>query len=46
MATQAKWRASIEALEARVTELKALLAAREAHMQEETAWALAWEREI
>ena len=35
-----------EALQARVIELEATLATREAHMQEETAWALAREREL
>ena len=29
-----------------MTELKATLATREVHMQEETAWALAQEREV
>ena len=32
MVTRAEWRACVEALEARVTELEALLAAKEAHM--------------
>ena len=44
--SRAKWRARAKALQARVTELKATLATREVHMQEETARALAQEREV
>jgi len=46
VATMEKWRVRAEALKAKVTELEALFATREAHMQEETTWALAREREI
>ena len=46
VATGAEWRACTETVEARVTELEALSTTREAHMQEEIAQALAWEREI
>jgi len=35
-----------KALQARVTELEATLATREAHIQEETVWALAQEKEV
>ena len=42
----AKWRACAKALQARMIELEATLATREVHMQEETARALAREREV
>ena len=46
MAIAAEWKACAEASEAKVTELKALLAARMMHMHEEIAWALTSKREI
>ena len=46
MAFGAKWRLRAEALQAKVTELETTAAAREVHMQEETAQALAQEREL
>ena len=42
----AKWRLRVKALQAKVTELEATIAARKVHMQEETARALAQEREL
>ena len=45
VAFEVEWRVRVEALQARVTELEATVAAREVHMQEETARALARERE-
>ena len=46
MASKAKWRVRTEALQARVIELEATTVARKVHMQEETALALAREREL
>ena len=46
VATEVECRARVETAEARMTELEVLSTAREAHMQERTAWALAREREI
>jgi len=46
VAIRAEWKARAEASEAMVIELKALLAARVAHMQEEITWALTSKREI
>ena len=46
VATRVEWRACKKVLQARVTELEATFAFREAHMQEETAQALAQEREL
>ena len=46
LATGAKWRAHAKALHAKVTKLEATLTTREAHMQEETAQALAQENEL
>ena len=45
-ATKAEWRVHVKALQARVTELEATLATMEAHVQEETTRALAWEWEL
>ena len=45
VAFRAKWRLRVKALQAKVTELKATIAARKVHMQEETARALAQERD-
>ena len=41
-----EWRLCVEALQAKVTKLKATAGAREVHMQEETTQALAREREL
>ena len=46
VASGAEWRLHEKALEARVTDLEDTTIAREVHMQKETAWALAWEREL
>ena len=46
VATRAEWRARVKTTEAKVTELDALFAIREVHMQEETTRALAREWEI
>lgn len=46
VASEGKWRMRAEALEARVIELETTAAVRVVHMQEETAPALAWEREF
>ena len=40
------WRVRAEALQAKVTEFEAIIAIREVHMLEETARALAQEREL
>ena len=45
-ATRVEWRVRTKALQAKVTELEALIAIREAHMQEESTRALPLEREI
>ena len=46
MASIIEWRSCVEALQAKVTKLKATAGAREVHMQEETTRALAREREL
>ena len=46
VASGAKWRLRVEALQARVTKLEATATAREIHMQEETTRALSREREL
>ena len=46
VATKAKWIMCTEIAKARVTKFEARFAAREAHMQEEIARALAKEREV
>ena len=46
MASIIEWRSCVEALQAKVTKVKAIAGAKEVHMQEETTWALAREREL
>ena len=46
VATKAEWKACDETTEARVTKFEALFTAKEAHMQEEIAQALAKEKEV
>ena len=46
VASGAEWRLCVESLQDRVTELETTAAVREVHMQEETARALAQEREL
>ena len=46
VASRVGWRLRVEAFQARVTKLETAVTAREVHMQEETAQALAQEREL